>query len=145
MDGDLERLPDEVAQLRGDVAHLRTESGETRALAWAVDLDLSLLMEARAKDRTLLNALRETQVEHGRTLTQLSTTVGGLVVEVAGLVVKVGDLATGQAEHTRTLDQHTRTLDQHTRTLNHHGQMLTEHGQMLTEILRRLPDPDQHA
>ncbi len=53
-----------------------------------------------------LNALRETQVEHGQTL----------------------------AEHGKVLAEHSRMLTEHSRMLTEHGRMLTEHGKVLGEI-----------
>jgi ribosomal protein L29 len=98
----LTALEDEVARLRQDAAAQHAPAGPPpadavgRALA---EVQATVLGHAR-----LLDALRETQLEQGRTLEaqtrtleQLAGVIGGLVTGTAQLNETLGRLAEGQA------------------------------------------------
>jgi chromosome segregation ATPase len=128
---DLER---HVTGLRSDVERLAAQSEDTQRLAAATDRDLSEFKKTFRAQTKVLNALRETQSEHGKTLHHLSQAVGGLTVHVHSLDTKVSNLDTKVDTLTSRVD----TLDTKVDSLAD-GQ--AEHSRMLAEILRRLPDP----
>ena len=68
--------PDEV---RAEMAALRDEAADTRALAAMADRDAAGVRSAINAINSTKNALRETQVEHGRTLERVADAVGVLV------------------------------------------------------------------
>jgi len=75
--------PDEVetrlTALEDDVDRLREEGAQTRALAGLVDRDTSDLRTILRGQTRLLGALRETQVEQGRVLEHVVSTLTRLV------------------------------------------------------------------
>ena len=109
-----------MAQIRADVDQLRAELVDVRVLASLADRDASDVRSALTGITRAQSALRETQMEQGQTLRQLSDAVGILVVEQQ----RQGEV-----------------LTQHTQALHQQGEVLTQHGEMLAEILRRLPAP----
>jgi len=95
-----------VPDLEGRVTALETRVDTlTTEVRHATDLGVTASREAltaraaHQQNIELLNALRMTQAEHGRTL----------------------------AEHSQTLAEHTQTLAEHTQTLAEHGRTLAEH------------------
>ena len=101
-------LEQRVTGLEADMAQVREE--------WAT-VQQAPLLNAR-----LLNALRETQVEHGRTLAEHGRTL---------------------AEHGRTLAEHGRRLDEVDRKLELLGQgQQTIIGMLDTLIAAGAPDPE---
>ncbi len=97
----LEELAQRVAALEAEIGVIRQEAAAARALAAGADRDVAdYRAELRGHTRTL-NALRETQLEHGQAITQLSGRVGQLTGTV--------DQLTGTVSHIR--DQHGAKLD----------------------------------
>jgi hypothetical protein len=86
------------------------QQATTRNLAFGSDRDVATLREQRRADMQLIRALRDTQLEHGRTLQQHGKLMGALVA--------------GQVEHGRILAEHSRILAEHGGTLAGHGGML---------------------
>lgn len=68
----------------------------------------------------MLNALRETQVEHGKTLDEHSEALA--------------ELRQTQLEHSVILGAHTQVLDGHTKALDGHTKILNEHTKTLAEL-----------
>ncbi|MEU8586902.1 hypothetical protein AB0C59_07835 [Streptomyces sp. NPDC048664] len=124
----VETRVDEVAQ----------QQASTRRLAVGADQDVAALQQQRRADMQVIRALRDTQLEQGRTLKQHGELLGALVA--------------GQVEHGRILEEHSRVLGEHGRTLEEHGGLLrslaegqAQHSEMLrslaagqTAILERL-------
>jgi chromosome segregation ATPase len=123
----LEELAQRVAALEAEIGVIRQEAAAARALAAGADRDVAdYRAELRGHTRTL-NALRETQLEHGQAITQLS----GRVDQLTGTV----DQLTG------TVDQLTGTVDQLTGTVSHirdqHGAKLDDIVGLLNQLIAR--------
>lgn len=82
----------------------------TRNLAVGAAQDVAALQQQRRADMQLIHAVRDTQLEQGRTLKQHSELLGALVA--------------GQVEHGRVLAEHSKTLAEHGKTLGEHSEML---------------------
>ena len=79
------RLEHDVAELREQVALAKSDAAAARVLAAGADRDVSeVRAELRAHTQSL-NALRETQLEQGRTLGRLHQEMGDLRQEMGGL------------------------------------------------------------
>lgn len=76
---DLDEIRNRVDLLEAEVAQLREDAAATRTLAAMADRDASEVKGALRAHTQALSALRETQVEQGRTLQTLAEAVGGLV------------------------------------------------------------------
>lgn len=101
---------DELTGLREEVARLRSETADTRALAAMADRDAA---DVRASLRGIVgtqNALRETQLEQGRSLQEIAGAVGALVVGQQQLVEGQRQLAEGQQRHEEVLAEILRRL-----------------------------------
>ena len=86
------RLEHDVAELREQVALAKSDAAAARVLAAGADRDVSeVRAELRAHTQSL-NALRETQLEQGRTLGRLHQEMGDLRQEMGGLHHEMGDL-----------------------------------------------------
>jgi chromosome segregation ATPase len=90
----------EVERLTNDVA-------ETRIMAAKNDKDLAPFRQQLRAHIRVLNALRDTQIEHGKTLDKHGKILGRLTATVD--------------QHTAKLDEHTAKLDEHTAKLDEHG------------------------
>jgi chromosome segregation ATPase len=108
---EIEELRRRLEALEARVEEVAEQQAATRHLAVNSDRDVAALQEQRRADMQLLQDLRTTQIEHGRTLKELGTTVGVLLT---GQI----ELARVQDQHTETLAKHTETLDRHTETLD---------------------------
>ena len=102
---------EQLTGLRDEVAALRAEAADTRVLAAMADRDASSVRASLNGITRVQNALRETQVEQGRTLRGIAGAVGALVEGQQRLSENQQQLTEGQQRHE----------------------------EMLTEILRRLP------
>jgi septal ring factor EnvC (AmiA/AmiB activator) len=93
---------DAIRQLRADLAVVATDAQAARTLAAGADRDVSeVRAELRAHTR-VLNALRETQAEQGRTIAELRAGLADLRVEMrAGFAA----LASGMGDITRLLQR----------------------------------------
>jgi hypothetical protein len=100
---DIDDLRARLVVVEDQVTQLAEDAAATRALAAMADRDVAAFRQEMRGHTRVLNALRETQLEQGRTL----------------------------QEHTRMLGEHTRMLGEHGRMLGEHGRMLGEQGRML--------------
>jgi hypothetical protein len=96
-------LETRVQALEADVTRLREDGVTTRMMAALADRDAAEARTAGRADTGVLQALRDTQIEQGRTLQTLAGAVGGLNTQVA-------DLAAGQAELTGAVTEILRRL-----------------------------------
>lgn len=99
LDGRVSHLEEEVADIRDRLAHTRADAMAGRTLAAGADHDVSHVRAELRAHKSVLNALRETQIEFGRSLhvTQrdvrvLKDDVSVLKDDVGQLKVQVGDL-----------------------------------------------------
>lgn len=76
---DLEDVRAEVAALREEVSALRAETADTRVLAAMADRDAANVRASLNGIIRAQNALRESQVEQGRTLREIAGAVGAVV------------------------------------------------------------------
>jgi hypothetical protein len=76
---DLEKVRSEVAALRTEVDHLRDKTADTRVLAIMADRDVAGMRLAINGITQAQNALRQTQIEHGKTICGIAETVGVLI------------------------------------------------------------------
>jgi uncharacterized coiled-coil protein SlyX len=120
-------LETRVTTLEAQVARLQEDGVATRSMAALADREVADVRATDRATRSLLHALRETQVEQGQAITGIAGAVGALATQVDALGAHLGalsgqvaDLAEGQTRHEQTL---------------------TQHGQLLAEILSRLPPP----
>jgi hypothetical protein len=96
-------MNDRVTRLESEVALARRDATVARELAAGADRDVSAMQdELRAHTRSL-NALRETQVEHGVAIRRLRGDMSELRVEMRE---GFGKLAVGQAQITALLTTH---------------------------------------
>jgi chromosome segregation ATPase len=99
----LEELAQRVAALEAEIGVPRQEAAAARALAAGADRDVAdYRAELRGHTR-MLGALRETQLEHGQAITQVSERADQLSEKVDQLSERVDQL-TGTVGHVR--DQH---------------------------------------
>ena len=97
---DLDEIRDRMDALEAEVSRLREDAAATRTLSAMADRDASEVRGALRAHTQSLNALRETQMEQGRTLDAhtrtlhtLADAVGGLVTGQQVLTETVSDLA----------------------------------------------------
>ena len=94
--GDVERrisaLEAEVSRIRGDLDRAREHTAAARTLAVGADRDVSEVRSQLRAQRGLLQALRDTQVEHGdrldrleRRMTAVELRLGTLEDRIAGM------------------------------------------------------------
>ncbi|MGH3795328.1 MAG: hypothetical protein ACRDSP_10595 [Pseudonocardiaceae bacterium] len=103
------RLEDEVAELRAQVTLAMSDAAAARVLAGGADRDVS---EVRAELRAHtqgLNALRETQLEQGRTIVEMRQDMGELRQDMGELRQEMrrgfSTMATGMAQITTLLTE----------------------------------------
>jgi hypothetical protein len=88
----LAELAERVAALEAEVGVLRHEAAAARALAAGADRDVAdYRAELRGHTRTL-NALRESQLEHGQAITHIGERVDQLGERVDQLTGTVGNI-----------------------------------------------------
>ncbi|GGS21610.1 hypothetical protein [Actinokineospora fastidiosa] len=68
-------LEREVASIREVAEDARVDAKAARTLAAGTDRDLAVIREQQKADRSLIQALRDTQIEHGQRLTRLEEKV----------------------------------------------------------------------
>jgi hypothetical protein len=78
----VQRLEDEVVQLKDGLSVSRADAAAARVLAGGVDRDMSEIRVEMRAHRQALNALRETQVEFSEQLTEMRSEIGGLRSEM---------------------------------------------------------------
>ncbi|MFP8907406.1 hypothetical protein [Streptomyces atacamensis] len=116
----LEELEHKVArieELEAEVARLREDAASTRTLASMADRDVAEMRATMRGHTQVLGALRETQIEQGRTLEALGRTVEGIAGAVGGLALgqqqlteRVGGIEEGQAAILKHLRQQAAVL-----------------------------------
>ncbi|MGI5127194.1 hypothetical protein ACQEVB_10320 [Pseudonocardia sp. CA-107938] len=85
----IEDLEARVAALEADVRAVRQDAAAARVLAGGADRDVSAFAARLDAQRKLLQALRETQIEHTARLDSLEQRFGNLEQRVGGLEQKV--------------------------------------------------------
>jgi BMFP domain-containing protein YqiC len=85
----LEELEARVNVLEEQVRHTRQDAAAARVLAGAADRDVSEMKQVLGGHTKVLNAVRETQVEHGQQLGSLDSRVGSLEAKVDSGFTKV--------------------------------------------------------
>ncbi len=100
--GSLEELEERVARLEAQMRQAREDSAAARVLAGGADRDVQALSGKIDMLKALIDALRETQIEHGERLGSLDGKVGSIEGRLGSLEQRVQTgfamLATGQAE-----------------------------------------------
>jgi len=95
-----EEIGDRVTRLEHEVARAREDAAAARVLAGGADRDVSAMQgQLRAHTRSL-NALRETQLDHGRKFAKLDVRLSDLEGEMRN---GFSTLAVGQAQITALL------------------------------------------
>ncbi|MEV6878153.1 hypothetical protein [Amycolatopsis sp. NPDC051128] len=78
----LEDLEARVTALEEQMQHTRRDAAAARVLAGTADRDVSEFKQTLNGHTKVLNAVRETQVEHGRDIAGLKTEVSSLRAEM---------------------------------------------------------------
>jgi uncharacterized protein involved in exopolysaccharide biosynthesis len=99
--GGSEELRRRLEALEAEVHDMREEHASTRHLAVNSDRDVAALQEQRRADVQLMQALRRTQLEHGKTLEAHTKTLaehgkllGALVSGQVAMMERIGTLTT---------------------------------------------------
>ncbi|MEV4053942.1 hypothetical protein AB0J55_22355 [Amycolatopsis sp. NPDC049688] len=85
----LEDLEARVTALEEQVQHTRQDAAAARILAGTADRDVSDFKQTLNGHTQVLNALRETQIEHGHDISGLKTDVADLRAEVQSGFTKI--------------------------------------------------------
>ena len=97
-----------------------SDAAAARVLAAGADRDCSEMKAELRSHTTVLNAVRETQVEQGKTLAGHGQILAGHSQILAG--------------HSKTLAEHGQILAGHSRILAEHSKTLAEHGQAIARL-----------
>lgn len=123
-----------IGELEAEVARLREDAASARALAGMADRDVAEMRTTMRGHTSVLNALRETQLEQGQALNGVNATVRQ-VAEV------VGGVAAGQmqlAEKVDGLDTKAAALEEgQTAVLDYlktQSEQLQKHGRILERL-----------
>ena len=94
--GDLEQrvaaLEREVARLQDELDHTRQDAAAARVLATGADRDVSDVRSQLRAQRQLLQALRDTQIEHGRRLDQLERRMTAVELRLTALEDRIAGM-----------------------------------------------------
>jgi chromosome segregation ATPase len=101
----LSALEHEVARFREQLPLAINDAAAARVMAAGADHDVSEVRAELRAHTTVLNALRETQLEQGTEISQLRDEVGQLRDETGHIRHTLGDLSTGQAHIVALLGQ----------------------------------------
>lgn len=93
--GSIEELEARVAALESQIVLIRQDAAAARVLAGGADREVSTFGAKLDAQKRLIEALRETQIEHGGRLDNLERRLDSLEREMRSGFAK---LATGQAE-----------------------------------------------
>ncbi|WP_432158212.1 hypothetical protein [Streptomyces sp. bgisy153] len=93
-----------IGELEAEVARLREDAASARALAGMADRDVAEMRTTMRGHTSVLNALRETQLEQGQALNGINATVRQ-VAEV------VGGIAAGQMQLAEQMEKHGTILE----------------------------------
>ncbi|MDQ7804366.1 hypothetical protein Q5425_11525 [Amycolatopsis sp. A133] len=85
----LEDLETRVTALEEQMRHTRQDAAAARVLAGTADRDVSEFKQTLNGHTKVLNAMRETQIEHGQDIADLKTEVGSLRAEMTSGFTKV--------------------------------------------------------
>jgi chromosome segregation ATPase len=85
----LEDLETRVTALEEQMRHTRQDAAAARVLAGTADRDVSEFEQTLNGHTKVLNAMRETQIEHGQDIADLKTEVGSLRAEMTSGFTKV--------------------------------------------------------
>jgi hypothetical protein len=88
--GEIEELRRRLEALEAEVHDMREEQAATRHLAVNSDRDVAALQEQRRADVQLMQALRQTQLEHSKTLAEHSKLLGALVAGQVAIMEHLG-------------------------------------------------------
>jgi hypothetical protein len=100
---ELDEIRDRVTRLEGQMAEIRADAAAARVLAGAADRDVAEFRGELRAHRSLLNALRETQLEQGQLLADHGVRLDRLERKVDEGFTKVG---LGMAQITALLTDH---------------------------------------
>ncbi|MEU5258059.1 hypothetical protein [Amycolatopsis sp. NPDC021455] len=98
----LEDLEARVSVLEEQMRHTRQDAAAARILAGTADRDVSEFKQVQNGHTKVLNAVRETQLEHGRDIAGLKTEVADLRAEMQSGFTKVN---IGMEQMSRLLQQ----------------------------------------
>jgi chromosome segregation ATPase len=102
------KLEGEIRRLKDDVAVSRADAAAARVLAGGADRDVSELRTELRSHTQVLNALRETQIEHGAQLAEHGTQLAEHGAQLAELRSEMqrgfGTLHTGMSQITAQLE-----------------------------------------
>ncbi|MBE8520949.1 hypothetical protein ILP97_26265 [Amycolatopsis sp. H6(2020)] len=98
----LEDLEARVTALEEQVRHTRQDAAAARILAGTADRDVSEFKQTLNGHTQVLNALRETQIEHGQDISGLMTEAGAIRAETQSGFTKVN---IGMEQMSRLLQQ----------------------------------------
>ncbi|MEQ0558760.1 hypothetical protein ABJI51_06745 [Amycolatopsis sp. NEAU-NG30] len=85
----LEDLEARVTVLEEQMRHTRQDAAAARVLAGTADRDVSEFKQTLNGHTQVLNAMRETQIEHGQDIQALKTEVGSLRADMTSGFTKV--------------------------------------------------------
>ncbi len=115
LDARLRNVEREVEGLKTENKELRRDVSAARVLAAGADQDVSNMHAAFRAQTMVLNAMRETQLEHGKRIGGLDQRMGGLDQRMDGLDQRMGGLdqrMDGLDQRMDGLDQRMDGLDQ---------------------------------
>ncbi len=92
----LEKQAARIGELEAEVARLREDAASARALAGMADRDVAEMRTTMRGHTQVLNALRETQVEHGKVLDAHTTALEAQSRTLQNVAELVGQLMVGQ-------------------------------------------------
>jgi DNA-binding Lrp family transcriptional regulator len=121
---DIDGLNIRLTAVEDKVARLTDDGVTTRAVAALADRDVSEFKAAMSGHTRVLNALRETQIEH----TAVFAEHGAILAEHSTILAEHSTIL---AEHSTILAEHSTILAEHTTTLAEHTTILTEHSTVL--------------
>jgi hypothetical protein len=146
----VDALEEEVARLRENSVVQSRETAATRALAAMADRDASTVHTTLRGYNLTMNALRDTQVQHGRLLSHLVEGQEKHHARLDGLTSSVGALADGQERLAEELARQGDVQARQGEELARQGQELARQGQVqarqgeslaeLTTMVRQLVD-----
>ncbi len=133
---ELDEIRQRLTALETQVSTLHEEQAESRRAAdlfAMVDRDVADISETFSAQRRVLQALRDTQMEHGKTLLEQGKMLGGLVVDVIELKQDAADVKHTLGEQGSVLAEHSSMLAEQGSVLAEQGSVLAEHSSMLAE------------
>jgi chromosome segregation ATPase len=141
---DIDELRDRLVVVEDQVTQLAEDAAATRALAAMADRDVAAFRQEMRGHTRVLNALRETQLEQGRTLHEHGRELGALRETQLEQGRTLEEQGRTLQEHGRTLQAHSRMLEEQSRTLGQHGQTLGSLAAGQAAIMRHLgiTEPD---